>query len=106
MDMLKGEQLQAIKERFQYFAFWSDEQVTTISIDIGICVVIELDRKLINSQMIECGKLAKLHTYRPHEIIYAGDGADESPVYFVLNGECAIFQCVRVSVSDQLASFK
>lgn len=46
--------------------------------------------------MIECGKLAELRTYRPCEIIYAVDRGNSSSVHFILSGDCAIFQCLRV----------
>lgn len=46
--------------------------------------------------MIECGKLATLQTYRPGEIVHEGDRGNSSSVYFVLSGDCAIFQCLRV----------
>lgn len=47
--------------------------------------------------MIECGKLARLQTYRPCEVVHGGDRGNLSSVYFVLSGDCAIFQRLQVS---------
>lgn len=49
--------------------------------------------------MKECCELAKIKTYKPFEIVYAEDKGRLNPVYFILNGSCAILQCLKMNVS-------
>lgn len=50
----------------------------------------------VHFQMMECGRLASVRRYRPNEVVYAGDRDNSACVYFVLSGDCSIFQCLQV----------